>query len=84
MNERLWELAEQSVVTMDIETRADRRRANRIDIRKFADLIVRECIEQLEASKRCDPYTGDLFNCILNDNLDYGITMLKDYFGVNK
>lgn len=51
MNERLWELAEQSVVAMDIETRADRRKAERIDIKKFAELIVRECMSMCDEQR---------------------------------
>jgi hypothetical protein len=51
---------------------------------KFAELIVRECIAELETSKRCDPYTGDLFTCEYNDCLDDQIAMLKEEFGVTR
>jgi len=53
-------------------------------LQQFAELIVQECVEQLEISKRCDPYTGQLFNCVLNDNLDYAIVALKEHFGVEE
>ena len=51
---------------------------------KFAELIVRECVEQLEIGKRCDPYTGELFSCKRNDDIDYDITNLKEHFGVEE
>ena len=51
------------------------------DQERFAELIVRECVEQLEIGKRCDPYTGELFSCKRNDDIDYDITNLKEHFG---
>ena len=51
---------------------------------KFAELIVRECIEQLEIGKKCDPYTGELFICERNDDIDYEIAVLKEHFGVEE
>ena len=50
----------------------------------FAELIVRECIEQLEIGKRCDPYTGELFVCERNADIDYEIAVLKEHFGVEE
>lgn len=77
MNERLWELAEQSVVTMDIETRADRRRADRIDIRKFAELIVGECIRQCyKVQNEMDGATGD--------GAELCYEAIKQHFGVEE
>ena len=52
------------------------------DLEKFAELIIRECIAQLEIGKKCDPYTGELFICERNDNIDYEIAVLKEHFGV--
>jgi len=42
-----------------------------------------ECIKQLEIGKKCDPYTGSLFTCDHNDNIDYQIEVLKDHFGLD-
>jgi hypothetical protein len=51
---------------------------------KFAELIVKECMKELEASKRCDPYTGDLFDCEYNTCLNNQIKVLIDHFGVEE
>ena len=51
---------------------------------KFAELIVRECILELGISKKCDPYTGELFVCEHNAVLDEQIDMLKEIFGVEE
>ena len=50
---------------------------------RLAELIVQECIQQLEIGKKCDPYTGSLFTCDHNDNIDYQIEALKDHFGLD-
>ena len=47
---------------------------------RIAELIVQECIKQLEIGKKCDPYTGELFTCEHNDNIDYQIEVLKQHF----
>ena len=47
---------------------------------RLAELIVQECIKQLEIGKKCDPYTGELFTCEHNDNIDYQIKVLKEHF----
>ena len=49
---------------------------------RLAELIVQECIQQLEIGKKCDPYTGELFTCEHNDNIDYQIKVLKEHFEV--
>ena len=51
---------------------------------RLAELIVQECIQQLEIGKKCDPYTGELFTCEHNDNIDYQIKVLKEHFGVEE
>jgi len=53
-------------------------------INRFAELIVRECIGEMETSKRCDPYTGDLFVNEYNRTIDEQISMLKEHFGVEE
>lgn len=54
------------------------------DLVRFYHLVVRECIQQLEIGKKCDRYTGELFTCEHNDNIDYQIEVLKDHFGVEE
>jgi hypothetical protein len=51
---------------------------------RFAELIVRECISELEISKKVDPYTGVLFDCEYNKCIDEQSTMLKEHFGVEE
>ena len=51
---------------------------------KFAELIVRECIRELEISRKCDPYTGDLFNCEYNTCINEQTIVLKEHFGVEE
>jgi hypothetical protein len=46
--------------------------------------LCRECVEQLEIGKKCDPYTGELFICERNDDIDYEIAVLKEHFGVKE
>ena len=48
----------------------------------FAELIVRECIRELEISRKCDPYTGDLFDCEYNTCIKEQSIMLTEHFGV--
>ena len=52
------------------------------EMEKFAELIVAECIKELEIAKKCDPYNGDLYDCDTNSSLDYVIDALKDDFGI--
>jgi hypothetical protein len=49
---------------------------------KFAELIVRECIRELEISRKCDPYTGNLFDCEYNTCIKEQSIMLTEHFGV--
>jgi hypothetical protein len=53
-------------------------------IEKFAELIVRECIRELETSRKCDPYTGELFDCEYNTCIKEQSIMLKEHFGVEE
>ncbi len=78
MNERIQKLAEQQGLTGPNYFLSSQ------ELEKFAELIVRECIAQLEIGKRCDPYTGELFICERNDDIDYEIAVLKEHFGVEE
>jgi hypothetical protein len=53
-------------------------------VEKFAELIVEECIRELEISRKCDPYTGDLFNCEYNTCINEQTIVLKEHFGVEQ
>ena len=53
-----------------------------LDAEKFAELIVQECIKELETTKRCDPYTGVVDNEVYNNALTDGIANIKETFGV--
>jgi len=50
----------------------------------FAELIVRECIRELEISRKCDLYTGELFDCEYNTCIKEQSVMLKEHFGVEE
>ena len=53
-----------------------------IELEKFAKLIVKECINELETSKEADRYTGELFVSEKNTILDEQITWLKEHFDI--
>ena len=89
MKEQIKQLAEQAWTLVSDEERnngelyeADRQRERRDQV--FAELIVRECIRELEISRKCDPYTGDLFDCEYNTCIKEQSIMLKEHFGVKK
>ena len=84
MNERIKLLAELSKTPKTMMVDGVLQSVVTIDAERFAELIVRECVEQLEIGKRCDPYTGELFSCKRNDDIDYDITNLKEHFGVKE
>ena len=79
MNERIKELAEQAGYSKEFLAIG---LPNNME--KFAELIVRECIKELETSRKCDPYTGNLFDCEYNICLNEQTIMLKEHFGVKK
>ena len=53
-------------------------------LNSFAELIVKECINELEANKKCDPYTGELIDSDWNDITQFQIINLKGLFGVEE
>ena len=75
MNERYKELAEQAGCD-NHHSKFDTR------IKKFTELIVNDCIQELKISRKCDPYTGNLYDCEYNKCIDDQINVLKDRFGV--
>jgi hypothetical protein len=78
MNERIKELAVQSHLSWCMQNDFDRQ-----NLQKFAELIIKKCINELEVSKKGDIYTGELFNCEWNDCIDSQIVMLKEEFGID-
>ena len=77
MNEQIKQLAEQAGYSKDyLEIGLPS------NMKKIAELIVRECIRELEISRKCDPYTGDLFDCEYNTCIKEQSIMLKEHFGV--
>jgi hypothetical protein len=77
MNQRIRELHSQCKV-------CDKDTVLYFDYEKFAELIVRECIRELEISRKCDPYTGELFDCEYNTCIKEQSIMLKEHFGVKE
>ena len=75
MNDLIAELAEQC---------HHRYSEHHINLEKFSELIVRECINQMEISKKCDPYTGQVFDIEYNTTINDQIEMLKEHFGVKQ
>jgi hypothetical protein len=47
---------------------------------KFACSAVKACVAELEAHKRCDPYTGELIQCEKNDTIQELILALDELF----
>ena len=93
MNERIRELAEQAgCKVMDdgewyIPSATGVEKivyTKGIGLEKFAELIVKECVQEMETSKRCDPYTGELFVSEYNRTIDEQISVLKEHFGVEE
>jgi hypothetical protein len=82
MNLRIKQLAEQA--TTVIEATEYSGEGWIFNKEKFAELIVKECIRELEISRKCDPYTGNLFDCEYNTCIKEQTTMLKEYFGVEE
>ena len=46
-------------------------------IREYTKKIVNECIQELGASMRGDPYLGDVYDCEYNTCIDDQITILR-------
>lgn len=80
MNERIEELATQCRIE-EYNSAGDLVEFG-FDYEKFAELIVRECIQELKTNKKCDPYTGILFDCEYNECINDQITVLKEHFGI--
>ena len=82
MTKRIQKLAEQA--KNSVPTGLDVDKWIEFYNQKFAELIVRECVQELETSRKCDPYNGDLFDCEYNTCINEQTTMLKEHFGVEE
>jgi hypothetical protein len=47
---------------------------------KFASSVIKACVAELEAHKRCDPYTGELIQCEKNATIQELIFALDELF----
>lgn len=81
MNQRIRELAEQATKQV---TKPDGHYIVQEWQKVFAELIVQECINELEAHKKCDPYTGELIDSDWNDITQFQIINIKEHFGVEE
>jgi hypothetical protein len=79
MNDRIKELAEQAGYSKDFLAIG---LPNNME--KFAELMIKECIKELEISKKGDPYTGDVYDCEYNTCIEEQINVLKEHFGVEE
>jgi hypothetical protein len=88
MNDRIKQLAQQAGMYVDLkgEPWPKWMGAEECELAyaRFAELIVEECIRELEISRKCDPYTGDLFNCEYNTCINEQTIVLKEHFGVRE
>ena len=82
MIERIRELADSAAKYSAVMAMKSDESANELFVEHLVLSVVQECIQQLEIGKKCDPYTGELFTCEHNDNIDYEIEVLKDHFGL--
>jgi len=75
MNKRIRELVEKSYIY-------DRQNDSSIfDKEKFAELIVRECIAEIESVK-VDEYGTDVYDIGYDDGLTQSVETIKEHFGV--
>jgi hypothetical protein len=82
MNDRIKELADQAEAYADYNFKGEHFWTQAYDS-KFAELMINDCIKELEISRRCDPYTGKLYDCEYNTCIKEQIEVLKARFGVN-
>ena len=76
MNERIKEL-----ITKCTWVLADEAGHKEVfDKEKFAQLLIRECLSELQISKRCDIYTGEVYINEYNQAIDDQIAWLKEHF----
>jgi len=80
MNERIIELADEAGYK-DLPT--VRLAFQGFDKEKFAELIVRECIAELESVK-VNEYRTDVYDIGYDDGLTQAVETIKEHFGVEE
>jgi hypothetical protein len=80
MNEQIKVLVKES--NLDVYGLGKDREKWEYTLSKFAELMINDCIKELEISRRCDPYTGNLYDCEYNTCIDEQIQVLNARFGV--
>ena len=87
MNERIWELELQSYVTL---TKAgldgrNEKTTTIFDREKFAELIVRECMSQIEEVKNIKAgNAGPVYTQGFDDGMFVAIRTIEEHFGVEE
>ena len=77
MNERIRELVEKSYIY-------DRQNDSSVfNKEKFAELIVQECIAELESVK-VNEYRTDVYDIGYDDGLTQAVETIKEHFGVEE
>jgi hypothetical protein len=82
MNERIKELLEQSGFRYVKDDGIGWAGNYNASLPRFAELMINDCIKELEISRRGDPYTGNLYDCEYNTCINEQIQILKARFGV--
>jgi hypothetical protein len=82
MNEQIKVLVKES--NLDVYGLGKDREKWEYTLSKFAELMINDCIKELEISRRCDPYTGNLYDCEYNTCIKEQIEVLKARFGVKE
>ena len=82
MNERIRELAEQCTVSCVGGRGVE---LNEIDVEKFAELIVRECMSQIEEVKQIRAgHAGPEYTQGFEDGMFVAIRTIEEHFGVEE
>ena len=81
MNERIRELADEAAKYSAIMALPTGESGDKLFVEKFAELIVRECIAEIESVK-VDEYGTDVYDIGYDDGLTQSVETIKEHFGV--
>jgi hypothetical protein len=91
MNERIKELAEQAGMTDDkfgMYFAKDKHREDGVDLEKFAELIVQECMAQIKEVKELSlPWNANreqAYEFGYDDGMTVAIRTIEEHFGVEE
>lgn len=86
MNDKIKELAEQAGPNTIEQLNADRTNVHVVDVNKFAELIVKECISQIKEVKELSlPYNANreqAYEFGYDDGMTVAISTIEEHFGV--